>query len=141
MRKKSHRKPRPVARLLTPKQHEQLILGPRMHLVLLCAGTGTREHAITVASALNIGVALAHLRQNAVLQKLFENAQKRLIESLTPSDPVVLPENVAEELQVAFHQLDSFIGIQHMDALVRAIEFVEQAIESGEGAQILSLPD
>ena len=140
MRKKSPRKPRPVSRLLSPPQHERIIIGPRLHLTLLCSGHGTREHAVTVAAAFNIGVALAHLSNNAALQNLFETAQKRLLGALTANEEIVLPEDVAVDLKAAFNQLDRYIGIQHGRALIKAIEFIDRAMTTGEGAEVVNLP-
>lgn len=140
MRKKSPRKARPVSHLLSPEQHERIIIGPRMHLTLLCSGQGTKEHVVTVAAAFNIGVALAHLSKNTALQNLFENAQKRLLGALTANDEIVLPEDVASDLKAAFNQLDRYIGIQHGMALIKAIEFIDRAVATGEGAEVVDLP-
>jgi len=141
VRKKNPRKPRPVAKLLSPAQHDRLIVGPRLHLTLLCSGQGTREHAVTVAATFNIGIALAHLSKNTTFQNLFENAQKRLLGALTPSDTIRLPEDVGTDLKVAFNKLDRYIGIQNDRALFRAIEFINRAVSTGEGADVVDLPD
>ena len=126
--------------MLSPEQHKRIIIGPRMHLTLLCCGQGTKEHVVTIAAAFNIGVALAHLSKNAVLQNLFENAQKRLLGALTVNDEIVLPEEVASDLKAAFNQLDRYIGIQHGMALIKAIEFIDRAVATGEGAEVVDLP-
>lgn len=141
MRKNSHRKPRPVSKLLNPAQHQRIMMGPWMHLTLLCSGQGTREHVVTVAAAFNIGIALAHLSNNTNLQHLFENAQKKLLGAMSPIDAVVLPEDVATELQTAFKQLDRYLGIQNDRALIRAIDFVNSAVNGGEEAEVMSLPE
>ena len=98
-------------------------------------------HAATVASALNIGVALAHTRKNQTLQDLFESAQRSLIDAMSPAEPLILPESVIDELKVALTYLDRYIGIQNTEAIRRAIEFCDQAIETGNGAEILRMPE
>lgn len=141
MRKRNPRKARPVSQLLSPEQHNRIIIGPRMHLSLLCMGQGSKEHVVTVAAAFNIGVALAHLSNNAALQNLFENAQKRLLGVLTANEEIILPEDVATDLKAAFNQLDRYIGIQHGMALIKAIEFIDRAVTTGDGAEVVDLPD
>ena len=113
MRKRNPRKPRAVSTLLTPQQHERIIIGPRMHL--------------------------AHLNNNEDLQSFFENAQKLLLDSMSSSEQIVLHDEVTKELQAAFNQLDRYIGIQHGMALIRAIEFIERGVATGEGVEIVDL--
>lgn len=108
---------------------------------MLCSGQGTREHAVTVAATFNIGIALAHLSKNATFQNLFENAQKRLLGALTPSETISLTDDVATDLKVAFNKLDRYLGIQNDRALLRAIDFIDRAVSTGEGADVVDLPD
>ena len=110
-----------------------------MHLALLSMGHGSREHLVTVVAAFNIGIALAHLNNNGVLQNLFEKAQKLLLESMSSSEQIVLHDEVTKEIQAAFNQLVRYIGIQHGMALIRAIEFIEKGVATGEGVEIVDL--
>ncbi len=140
VRKRNPRVRREASPLLSPKQLERIIIAPRMHLTLLCAGQGTREHVVTVAATFNVGIALAHLSKNGALQNLFENAQKLLFGALTPGEDIVMPEEVAMEIKAGFNQLDRYIGVQHAGALIKAIEFIDRAMTTGEGAEVVNLP-
>ena len=140
MRKASKRKPRPVSRIITPVQRDALFLAPRMHLELICSGVGTREHIRTIAGLFNITTALA---QHAKNQALFANAQGALsilFAAAEKSEPLLLDEEDQVRLKVAFGEAEGYISIQQSSTVLRAVEFIETAIATGEGAHVVRLP-
>lgn len=83
MRKKSSRSPRAVAKFLSPVQQCHFVIGPRIHLELLLAGTFDFTYVCSVGGFLNIAGSAAHFKGSMdvlaevhkgqyVVQKLFE---------------------------------------------------------------------
>jgi len=83
MRKKSSRSPRVVAKFLSPVQQCHFVIGPRIHLNLLLAGTFDFAYVCSVGGFLNIAGSAAHIKGYTdivaeihsgqyVVQKLFE---------------------------------------------------------------------
>ena len=62
MRKKSSRSPRVVAKFLSPVQQCHFVIGPRIHLDLLLAGTFDFAYVCSVGGFLNIAGSAAHIK-------------------------------------------------------------------------------
>jgi hypothetical protein len=105
------------------------MLLPRMHLQLLKTSV-EREYLYSVAGVFNIAVALAYQRKNTQRQAQYETAQT-LMATLIREMRVPSAEE-SNFLYQCFNQADRYIGIQTKIALIRAIELVDKAIETGE---------
>lgn len=86
MRKKSSRSPRAVAKFLSPVQQCHFVIGPRIHLDLLLAGTFDFTYICSVGGFLNIAGSAAHFKGcldilaeihqgQYVIQQLFEGGR------------------------------------------------------------------
>jgi hypothetical protein len=140
MRKHSARKIRPASKLLTPEKHERLMLTPRLCLTLLLQGTAQRIHVETILSIFNIGISLAKLSGQRAMQNNYQHAQELLCSAARGPEPLCSPEADLDFLKKAFNQLDRYIGIQHEHKVARALDFIDHAIQTGEGAKIIPIP-
>lgn len=140
MRKQCKRKIRPLAKLLAPSQHNDLMMGPLMHLELICLGTGTREHARSVAGLLNIGTALAYLAKRKVLYTNLQGCLTILQAAVLRSEPLVITEDDQARLRYVCTELEGYMSLQHKSKLISALEFIEHALKTGEGAEVIAWP-
>lgn len=134
MRKRSNRIRRPLAKLLTPAQHADLMIAPRMHLELVLNQTANIHYQKSVAGVLNISGVLAHMHGNAQLQTNFDNAQKVLVELIGAQRSPTSEEGSV--LRQAFNQADSYIGIQNTLSMAKAIRYVDREIMAGRSTVI-----
>ena len=75
---------------------------------------------------------------------LYANAQGALsilFEAAKQTDSLIISEADQSHLKVAFNEIEGYISIQQSSTLMRALDFAEKAIFSGEGANVISLPE
>ena len=126
MRKRSSRTVRPVAKYMTPRQSQQVVLNARMGLELLCQGTATEAHLQAILGFLNLGSALFFLAEEEDLMMEVERAQV-VLAGLRSGESVVyaLPEGEARtQVLAVFNFVDEFVRKQTLPALQRAFDFL-----------------
>ena len=133
MRKRAKREIRPISSLITPAQHAELMLMPRMHLEMVLTQAINLNYQQSVLGVFNLGVALSHLRGKPQLQDQFEAAQQVMVNLIKGPRGPTADEGLL--LSRCFNTADRMIGIQSRANLIRAIEFVDQRIASGHAVQ------
>lgn len=136
MRKRGHRPRKAVGKLLSPASHEQLMVLPRVHLHMVLEGNLDGDYLATIAGVFNIVIALSHLQQKSDRQAFFERAQAIVLEMMR-SQSLADDESQGILLQ-AFNQADYYIGIQQTRQIHRAMQLVEQSIQSGDAVNLAS---
>ena len=112
--------------LISPAQHDDLMLGARLHLELVLTQEAVRDYQLSVLGVFNIAVALAHHQKKTPLQQHYEAAQLVMVELIQrqrPPDPVE-----GYLLRQTFNEADRYIGFQTQAKLVQAIEFASQLL-------------
>lgn len=134
MRKKSSRSPRLVAKLLSPMQHCRLVIGPRIHLDLLLAGSFDFAYVCSVAGLLNVAGSAAYHKGHREVQAEIHKGQYvvlRLIENARGPD-----ETEALVIRDALNVADRWLVAQDTLILAKAIKSCER--ESAYLKQVLS---
>jgi hypothetical protein len=129
MRKHCKRTSRPISALITPDQHTELILAPRLHLeMLLTQEVADEEYQHSVLGVYTLASVLAHMKNKPETQQYFEKAQRIMIQLIKE----VRSPNLGERdfLLECFNQADCHFGIQHQETLVQAIRMVVKMNES-----------
>lgn len=121
--------PRPVAKLLTPAQHADLMIAPRLHLELILRHTVDMHYLQSIAGVFNIVGVLAHMHRNAPLQDNIDAAQQVLLGLIEGKRPPTPDE--ANLLRQVFNQADRYIGLQNTIALAKAIRYSDREIAAG----------
>lgn len=130
MRKSCKRVIRHTATLITPAQHDELLLGPRLHLQMLVDGHAELPYLYSVAGVFNIAVALSHLQSNGHAQAQFGTAQE-MVFNLIREKRAPIPEE-SSLLVAAINAASALLRRQTTSNLTRAIAYVEQMIASGD---------
>ena len=133
MRKRAKRVVRPISSLITPAQHAELMLIPRVHLEMVLTQVIDPNYQQSVLGVFNLGVALCHLRNKVQLQGPFEAAQGVMVALIKEARCPTREESVL--LTQCFNLADRTIGVQSKASMVRAIEFVDQLIARGQAAR------
>lgn len=134
---KSARKPRPVGRLLTPAQVDQIVLQPRIHLQLLCLGSGNALMAQNVAAFFNLGAALAFLRKDTARTNMIHLGQDALLEPVREANgdlekTLVYRDEAIEIMRKTFNMIEGWISLQNNIQMLAAVDVVDKVQASAE---------
>jgi len=122
--------------MITPAQLTDLLIVPRFHLTLLLDGSFDRTYLESVAGVFNIGAALAFLKEDSARQK---NTHRALAIILRIGETQHLEKADGAFLKLALNDLDRWFGVQPAQSLLAAVQYVEDACRSGNGADVVHL--
>lgn len=120
--------------MITPADHERLMILPRIHLNQVLEGCLEREYLVTVAGVFNIVIALANIQEKPERQAFFERGQSvvlKMIQTQTAPDEASLAI-----LLESFNRADRYIGIQQTRHIHRATQLVDRTIANGEAVNL-----
>lgn len=129
MRKKCNRVTRPIARLLTPKERVDFLIGPRLHLHMLLSQHYALTYSCSLAGIFNLSEILALLLDRHDLHPVFASAEAMVQQLIAESRVPTALEGAM--LREAFNLSDKFIGMQNTVTIARAMAYANR--ELGEG--------
>lgn len=130
MRKRCKRRIRPTEPPLSDQQYTNLFTLPMMHLTAIISGVGEREHALSVAGLLNLGAALAYLRNNGVLLKQIDAAMDIMLDVLRSGATLrVMTETEQVVVQLTAVEITNYMRLVSRSTLVEAMQYVEDALD------------
>lgn len=140
MRKSSSRKVKPVSQLLTPKQHQDLVIRPRLCLELLRQGLATKEHLLALIGFFNYGGALAYLNEREALMDDIFRVQQMLADlAIGNEGPYLLADPAHPSFRI-FNVLDDYLRIQRVHVLIKALQYADRATAGKEpSANVIKL--
>ena len=112
--------------LITPNQHAELMLAPRLHLEMMLTQTANLNYQQSVLGVFNLAVALAHLQHKPQIQTQFEAAQQIMSQLIQGARSPSHEEG--DFLRQSFNLADRRFGMQSGANLVRAFDFVDRTI-------------
>ncbi len=120
--------------MLTPADHNRLMILPRMHLNLVLGGALEGEYLATIAGVFNIVIALAHIQGKPQRQAFFEKGQSVVFEMIKSR---TLPDEGSLSVMLeSFNSADHYIGIQQTVHIHRALTLVDKTIARGDAVSL-----
>jgi len=132
MRKHCHRVPRSVSVLISPEQHANLILPPRLHLLSLLDRSVDPEHQFSVLGLFDIAFSLAYLKKKHRVRILFQEAQEVMFRLIKEARSPTQAEG--NFLLRCVDHADYHFGIQQQKIMIGAIVMAEKL--KNEGARL-----
>ena len=134
MRKRSHRKVRNASPLISPQDHEKLVMAPNMSLAMLLMGKGSEQDVHNVIGILNLGSALACLSNNQGFEHLIHLAQdvcSTIIEAESSENAdgsYAVPDDLRLALIEGFQRVDRIIALTSRQRLLEAAKNVHAVL-------------
>jgi hypothetical protein len=116
--------------LITPNQHAELMLAPRLHLEMMLTQTANLNYQQSVLGVFNLAVALAHQQKKPQIRTQFEAAQRIMSQLILGGRSPSQEEN--DFLRQSFNLADRHFGIQSGTNLARAFDFVDRTMTSND---------
>lgn len=139
MRKHCKRVKRKTSRMLSMQEHQKISTIALMHLELLLTGHTSDEYAFTVAAFLNIGAAVAHLKGNLEYLAKVNRASMIMHRIIRDQEIGAIKEEDATNIRQVMLSISGYLNLSSIDTIRAAIQFVERALATGEGAEVISM--
>lgn len=141
MSKRTPRRPRPAYKIITPQQHQELVIGPRMAQALLYCGQATMAHVQTIVGLLNLVSVLVTNSHNDHLREPVFKAQQYLVQLEPDSEGHYHLDAGARQdlLSQVLDRADRLLSLQSNGVLLRALDYMERAFAGGRSsAEVVS---